>query len=199
MTGVIGGSDVYMEAGNGDVNARAVAAAAAARVPKFVYVSVASIVPSVCPPPQVCFDGAVCNQIAGFVQSSTPRGTHSSPLTQGTLSVSLSRRVCPAQTRWRASRSRGTSWASARQRAHWRRLSRPVVWWWGRRSSMGARVSLYRRLAFPPATVAPSSRCCPAVRPLCPNPNPNPGISPAAGPTDSFILLGQVWYAPWGV
>lgn len=44
--GVIGGSDAYMEKGNGEVNVRAINQAKAAGVPKFVYVSVASIVPS---------------------------------------------------------------------------------------------------------------------------------------------------------
>lgn len=42
--GVIGGSDEYMLAGNGEANVKAVSEAKAAGVPKFVYVSVASIV-----------------------------------------------------------------------------------------------------------------------------------------------------------
>jgi len=44
--GVIGGSDEYMQTGNGATNVAAAKAAAAAKVPKFVYVSVASIVPA---------------------------------------------------------------------------------------------------------------------------------------------------------
>lgn len=45
--GCIGGSDEDMRAGNGDANATAIDAAKTAGVPKFVYVSVASIVPDV--------------------------------------------------------------------------------------------------------------------------------------------------------
>mmetsp|Transcript_39949 Transcript_39949/g.66996 ORF Transcript_39949/g.66996 Transcript_39949/m.66996 type:complete len:330 (-) Transcript_39949:72-1061(-) len=44
--GVIGGTDEYMQKGNGAVNTAAAEQAKAANVPKFVYVSVASIVPA---------------------------------------------------------------------------------------------------------------------------------------------------------
>lgn len=55
LAGVIGGTDEYMQKGNGAVNTAAAEQAKAANVPKFVYVSVASIVPAAvdggCPHP----------------------------------------------------------------------------------------------------------------------------------------------------